>query len=282
MITRAETSKLPRRVPTATPLAADTAFGPVVVPINIPPMSPLPPEGSIGGTSGHGLWNNGGRVAGHVPQVRMHSAVTFKRPKPEISTLVPQACEATTDSHVQYVSPPSTWQKLDSGNMSSQGSSGCVFFSQISHDAETSFPRATNHCARNARSERCASVIFEQNFSRKGSTLEENAFKTSHMATAPAWCGIIPRAKSTSFLHEKLMDMPVCISWFASINCFDEGHVTSPHPITISPMAIRLSSPSASANEASSSSANRRIAQGAFSAIPLSDKYFSKPWTSDS
>ena len=74
----------------------------------------------------HGLWNSGACLAGHMPQLRMHSAVTLKEPKPLMVSVVPHWWSFKTVLQLQFRSPPRLWQNELMGSMSSHGSAGLL------------------------------------------------------------------------------------------------------------------------------------------------------------
>mmetsp|Transcript_104382 Transcript_104382/g.319609 ORF Transcript_104382/g.319609 Transcript_104382/m.319609 type:complete len:271 (-) Transcript_104382:1285-2097(-) len=165
----------------------------------------------------------------------MHSADTFSCPKPFTSNTSPHAVWFMTTEHLQLKSPPKTWQKLDDGSMSSQGGSGCVGASQFPHEVLMSSPRARSQWDRNAISDRCTRVMLSQSSAKYGSAAAGAPTKMSHISTAPAWWGIMPRTKSSDGSQLYLRDMPCIIMWFASMNPADEEHVRLPQPMDMFP-----------------------------------------------
>mmetsp|Transcript_13890 Transcript_13890/g.44517 ORF Transcript_13890/g.44517 Transcript_13890/m.44517 type:complete len:215 (+) Transcript_13890:325-969(+) len=72
------------------------------------------------------------------------------------------------------------------------------------------------------------------------STLTEPR-RMSHILTAPAWCGIMPRTKSTSTSHVNSIAIPWCITMFSWRKARVDAHDMLPQPMLIE--EIPLDSP---------------------------------------
>ena len=124
-----------------------------------------------------------------------------------------------------------------------------------SQDVYAPTPRLVSHASIAAISRACVSSMSEQRPSRKGSIAAGICILTeciipmpepsesvstpteprrmSHILTAPAWCGIMPRTKSTSTSHVNSIAIPWCITMFSWTNARVDAHERPPQPMLI-------------------------------------------------